>query len=138
MNALEKDQGWIYCLPTEQEWEYACRGGPMMDRFEGAFLYYFAEPTNGSPDGKASFRGYGELVRKVGSYPPNRLGLHDMHGNVREWCDPLFPNNIRCMRGGNFDDTPDRLGASAWVREKTTEKFCYEGFRVARVPVGSR
>src|SRR3984957_11393716 len=87
LNKLEKETGWVYRLPKELEWEYACRGGPMSDRLDSAFDFYFARPTNTLLPEKANFNmGLGRTA-KVGSYEPNRLGLYDMHGNVWEWCD---------------------------------------------------
>ena len=89
LNERQKEPGWVYRLPKATEWEYACRGGPMADRPESAFEFYLAEPAKTLLPKQANFMHGGRPIRtcKVGSYPPNRLGLCDMHGNVWEWCD---------------------------------------------------
>jgi len=85
LNQLEKD--YQFRLPTEAEWEYACRAGtetafyfgdkitPGQANFNGNHSY------NGSPKGK--YRG---VTTPVGQFPANAWGLQDMHGNVWEWC----------------------------------------------------
>jgi formylglycine-generating enzyme required for sulfatase activity len=85
--------GWVYRLPTEAEWEYACRGGTTtafhygaalrsgMANFIGAQEYDSLIGTTNNPDG--IFLGRTTLV---GSYEANGWGLYDMHGNVWEWC----------------------------------------------------
>ncbi len=85
VNQREKEAGWIYRLPRGVEWEYACRGGPMADQAESACHFYFETPTNQLRPNLANFNNGLQRTSKVGSYPPNRLGLHDMHGNVWEW-----------------------------------------------------
>jgi formylglycine-generating enzyme required for sulfatase activity len=89
--ATERQAGRRYRLPTEAEWEYACRGGPRVK----SQPYLFGETIssrlanfNGQFDG-----GDGpnlKRITRVGSYPPNALGLHDMHGNAWEWCLDLY------------------------------------------------
>ncbi|MGL6073056.1 MAG: SUMF1/EgtB/PvdO family nonheme iron enzyme [Fimbriiglobus sp.] len=77
--AAEEDQGRVYRLPTEAEWEYACRAGEAMPYFFGQKLSIkqgcFNTGTKDAPKHPAP----------VGSYPANRFGLVDMHGNVLEW-----------------------------------------------------
>ncbi len=87
LNNAEKGAGWVYRLPTAAEWEYACRGGPLSDKSESAYDFYFDKPTNQLLPEQANVSRLLQRTCKVGSYPPNRLGLYDMHGNVWEWCN---------------------------------------------------
>src|SRR5262249_6177143 len=85
----EKKAGRTYRLPTEAEWEYACRGGHAS---KAPFHFgYTASSLQANFDGT---RPYGEAEQgprlqrpcRVGSYPPNGFGMYDMHGNLWEWC----------------------------------------------------
>jgi formylglycine-generating enzyme required for sulfatase activity len=142
VNAQAKEAGWVYRLPTEVEWEYACRGGPMKNPGEGAFDYYLHQPTNRLLPEQANIKGSG-LKRpcKVGSYPPNRLGLHDMHGNVYEWCDNTENapgrTNQGVFHGGGWSRSFDQArAASRWVKSQSNREPDL-GLRLARVSVGS-
>jgi formylglycine-generating enzyme required for sulfatase activity len=130
LNELEKETGWVYRLPKEVEWEYACRGGPMSDKLDSAFDFYFAKPTNIVLPERANFEHGNGLKRpcKVGSYQPNVLGLYDMHGNVWEY----------------FED-PELIGGGSWLDESyfcraahrsptLTNRYSNLGFRMARIP----
>ncbi len=146
LNQQEKEPGWVYRLPREAEWEYACRGGPTTDRIESAFDFYFERPTNQLLPALASHGNWTEgrergLKRpgQVGSYKANRLGLYDMHGNVHEWCDDAVkaPDGTerRVYRGGCWHDSPRSLRAA--FRSEPQEpavRLMYLGLRVARVP----
>jgi formylglycine-generating enzyme required for sulfatase activity len=139
LNDREKQLGWIYRLPTEIQWEYACRNGPMKDPSESAFHYYFDKPTNQMLPTQANYHNEQGLKRtcKVGSYPPNRLGLYDMHGNVWEWCDDAQVNReiYRMIRGGSISAQFE--GCMAANRpDRPPESRQYDcGLRVARVPI---
>jgi formylglycine-generating enzyme required for sulfatase activity len=133
LNQFDKQPGWVYRLPAELEWEYACRGGPMTGKAESAFDFYIDKPANELSPKQANFKDTGlNRTCKVGSYPPNRLGLYDMHGNVREWC-----GNEEVLRGGAWSDDPYRA-ATRHVRPQDAgpSRGGYNGLRVARVPVG--
>jgi formylglycine-generating enzyme required for sulfatase activity/serine/threonine protein kinase len=138
LNKREKDPGWVYRLPNEAEWEYACRGGPLSDTLESAYDFYFDKPTNELLPEQANFDKRLKRTCKVGSYHPNRLGLYDMHGNVWEWCDEVEKTangaSSREPRGGCWSTLPVSCTA-AWRRGPARWEGRV-GLRVARVPVG--
>ena len=79
-------QGWEFRLPTEAQWEYACRAGTTTatafgDKLSSKQANFKGKPYNGGEKGPSLNR-----AAKVGSYPANAWGLHDMHGNIVEWC----------------------------------------------------
>jgi formylglycine-generating enzyme required for sulfatase activity len=83
----ERRAGRTYRLPTEAEWEYACRAGTTTAFSFGNALSSKQANFNGNyPYGGASQGPYLRKTAKVGSYEPNAFGLYDMHGNVCEWC----------------------------------------------------
>ncbi len=136
LNEKAPEPGWTYRLPKQVEWEFACRGGPMNDPAESTFDFYLAKPANELLAGQANF---GKLYNRptgVGSHAPNRLGLHDMHGNVWEWChDPS--NDTYSTRGGGFINDPASM--RTWIRRTIPGNQSHPdvGLRVARVPVGN-
>jgi serine/threonine protein kinase/formylglycine-generating enzyme required for sulfatase activity len=145
VNEKVKEAGWVYRLPTDAEWEYACRGGPSSNKFDYGFDYYFEKPSLQLLPDQANFKhGDKALNRtcKVGSYQPNKLGLFDMHGNVWEWCDDEMKNDeeasLRVVRGGSWGDDSGRCRAA--LRGECPPSFRNEplGLRLARVPVGAQ
>ena len=136
LNKREPANGWTYRLPTEAEWEYACRGGPMADRAVGASDFYFDKPTLELLPTQANFKHPGCMQRtcKVGSYSPNGLGLYDMHGNVIEWCaDEWFGTGHR-YRGGCWSDGAERCRAGfVFGNGDPGAHDNYLGMRVARI-----
>jgi uncharacterized protein (TIGR02996 family) len=150
----EKGKGWQYRLPSEAEWEYACRGGA-----SSSTPFCFGEALSSA---QANFNGahpYGgaeegpNLGRTcpAGSYRPNAWGLFDMHGNVWEWCkdwyaedyygnspaqDPLGPSNgsLRVFRGGSWDGFGQGCRAAYRHGYAPSSWSIVLGFRVAAVP----
>ncbi len=119
----ETDAGG-YRLPTEAEWEHACRAGRTGPRY-------------GPLDDIAWHRGNsGERVRDVGGRQPNAWGLYDMLGNVWEWCwdhyDPRVYGTYRVLRGGGWFDEHWSVRASVRRRSHPTLRIDDVGFRVAR------
>jgi formylglycine-generating enzyme required for sulfatase activity len=137
LNELEEAKGWKYRLPTEAEWEYACRGGPMTDEGKSAFFFYLEEPLNRLSPEQADFSqsGLGRTC-KVGSYPPNRLGLYDMHGNVWEWSDNVWDEGFieRVHRGGSYRYDSEFSHAAYRGAHPPSYQNSDHGLRVARVP----
>ena len=140
LNTLAKETEWVYRLPTEKEWEYACRGGPTADKAESAFDFYFAKPTNTLLPEQANFNESGlNRTCKVGSYKPNELGLYDMHGNVWDWCDDLFDpkGSDRVSRCGGWRNVAVDCVAMRRSWPSSGLRSPDLGFRLARVPVGA-
>jgi eukaryotic-like serine/threonine-protein kinase len=133
-----KEAGWEYRLPTEEEWEYACRGGPMLNKAESAFDFYFEKPGTTLSKEQANFA-QSKLDRtcKVGSYRPNRLGLYDMAGNVWQWCEEHFDSKKspdRVMRGGSWADGGGSCTAWSRLGISPSARHLNVGLRLARVP----
>ncbi len=123
--ALTWDRGADgYRLPAEAEWEHACRAGTTGPRY-------------GPIEAIAWYRGNsGERLHEVGGKAPNRWGLHDMLGNVWEWCwelyDPEVYGTYRVLRGGGWFDEHWSCRASVRRRSMATFQIDDLGFRVAR------
>ena len=148
---LTQKTGKKYRLPSEAEWEYACRAGTKTPFYFGETITPDLVNYDGNnPYGAAPKGIYREKTTDVGSFPPNAFGLYDMHGNVWEWCsDHYHPNyngaptdgsswetdgeNNRVLRGGSWFNSP--------VYCRTAVRYWYSagysnyniGFRVALV-----
>lgn len=113
-----------YRLPTEAEWEHACRAGT-------------TEPRYGPLDEIAWYRANsGEQLHEVGGKQPNPWGLYDMLGNTWDWCwdlyDPEVYGSYRVLRGGGWFDEQWSCRASARRRSHPTLRIDDVGFRLAR------
>jgi formylglycine-generating enzyme required for sulfatase activity len=139
LNEQEKGKDWKYRLPTEAEWEYACRGGATSEE-ECSYDFYSAKPTNDLSLKQANFEGEVGRTTKVGSYAPNKLGLYDMHGNVWQWCEDLYDPRAsgaanHVYRGGAWNLAAGYCQASLNYWSHPDNNFIFVGFRLARVPV---
>jgi serine/threonine protein kinase/formylglycine-generating enzyme required for sulfatase activity len=151
LNEKERGRGYMYRLPSEAEWEYACRGGATSLE-ECSYHFYLDKPTNDLSSEQANFDGnypfgkapkgpYLQRSSRVGAYPPSRLGLCDMHGNVWQWCadefdGDLFPEpSVRVFGGGNWDGEGSSCQAAGRGKYGPTLRIDKLGFRLARVPV---
>lgn len=140
--------GFAYRLPTEAEWEYACRAGTTtafhygetmrsgMANFIGLFEY---PPCGGGIDSCYNSSGVSlGATTKSGSHAPNVWALHDMHGNIAEWCHDWFANSLpgvnvtdpqgsetgetRIIRGGSWDE-------NAWGCRSAVRHSIFQGAR---------
>lgn len=151
---LDSEQVWTkrvqgcYRLPTEAEWEYACRAGTSTVYSWGNV--FDKVKANGSESAlSAFFRNFYASAVAPGSYSPNNWGLYDMHGNIWEWCldwfdeefyrrcgscraDPvnLTPALYRVARGGSWENAPAELRAAVRAVFSPDRGFDHEGFRL--------
>ncbi len=129
----EKRAGRVYRLPTEAEWECACRAGTTTPFAFGDTLSSTQANFDGThPYGAADIGPFRKTTTKVGTYEPNAWGLYDMHGNVWEWCaDWYSPGTQRTLRGGSWNNS-GHLCRSA-RRQKYAPDFRGDnvGFRIA-------
>jgi formylglycine-generating enzyme required for sulfatase activity len=137
-----------YRLPTEAEWEYACRAGTVTSRYYGGSLDLLGEYAwylQNSTDTKA---------RRCGRLKPNELGLFDVLGNAYEWCQDqsrsyrqdegiagddkiiistsIIDKNSRLLRGGSFTSPPANVRAADRSRNAPASRGILTGFRPAR------
>jgi len=140
-NAVMIDGANGYRLPTEAEWEYACRAGTATVYNTGDAISYATGWYVDNADNK---------THQAGKKPPNAWGLYDMHGNVYEWCwdwyyngyytapgagmDPTGPSSgtYRAMRGGYYSDGAARLRSAYRGRDYPHGRFANVGLRVVR------
>ena len=138
----------VFRLPTEAEWEYACRAG-------STTRFSFGDSDSGVGDYAWHALNSGRKTHPVGEKKPNDWGLYDMHGNVLEWCadwfgekyygesdrkNPQGPSSgeYRVARGGSWDCFGDFLHSSCRVRYTPSRTQGDHGFRVVCGGVSSR
>src|SRR5438309_2276972 len=143
-------KGWAFRLPTEAQREYACRAGTTTatafgDRLSSRQANFDGnQPYNGADKGP-----YLQRTEKVGRYPANRWGLHDMHGNLDEWCRDVFYEKLpggtdpdlsnaqssrsRARRGGVWDDPGWACRSASRRAFEPERRASHIGFRIVAV-----
>jgi formylglycine-generating enzyme required for sulfatase activity len=150
---LSKFTGREYRLPTEAEWEYACRAGTTTPFHYGETITTDLANYNGERTYGVEPKGLrrGETT-DIGNFPANAFGLYDMHGNVWEWCLDHWHENYegapkdgsawlengdnsrRMLRGGSWDDLPEYCRSASRVRSYPDVQNDVIGFRVVCSP----
>ena len=136
----EKSAGYVYRLPTEAEWEYACRAGTQTE-------YSFGDSDSELGDYEWYDKNSGETTHPVGGKKPNPWGLYDMHGNVFEWCQDWYGDypsgsmtdptgaasgSFRVLRGGGWSSSSRYARSALRFRNSPGFRSFILGFRVLR------
>jgi formylglycine-generating enzyme required for sulfatase activity len=151
--------GWGYTLPTDAQWEYACRAGTTTawsfgdDPGKLCENGNYNDITGNFPDNDTEHDDKEEYTAVVGRFKANPWGFHDMHGNVWEWCadwyeqnlgtdavtDPTGPpsGSFRVNRGGSFNNPASICRSAFRVRITPSNRSNDLGFRVAAVLIPS-
>jgi formylglycine-generating enzyme required for sulfatase activity len=150
---LSQQTGRTYRLPSEAEWEYACRAGTTTPfHFGPTITPELANYNGNSAYGSGPKGQYHQQTTPVGSFPANQFGLHDMHGNVYEWCldhlhesysgaptdgsawvengNSSFGSYFRVLRGGSWLGYPKDCRSASRTRFIPTYGFIISGFRI--------
>ena len=142
---ITQHTGRQYRLPSEAQWEYACRAGTYTPFHTGETItseladYVSTYAYKSEPTGR-----YRQSTLSVGKFPPNAFGLHDMHGNVWEWCadswhtaskhvphsGQTWTTTQRVIRGGSWLDAPQKLVSASRSGYVETGLNRTIGFRV--------
>lgn len=125
--------GRRYRLPTEKEWEYACRAGGRKQDVSEIDFGRRANGECGPLDVMGWYKRNSGRPRSVAQKEPNAWGLYDMHGNVWEWCQNLYSNDAskRVCMGGSADDYEWHCTATATNVGGADDRSDYIGFRLA-------
>ena len=113
---FSKQTGRDYRLPSEAEWEYACRSGTTTpfhfgETIDASLANYDAKSEKTGKYGRGKLGEYRQEITSVDLFPPNLFGLYDMHGNVWEWCEDHWHDD--------YKDAP--IDGSAWLDPKAKE-----------------
>ncbi len=149
---LSRETKREYRLPSEAEWEYACRAGTTTPFYFGETItgelanYRASETYADEPNGE-----YRNETTPVGQFPPNAFGLYDMHGNVWEWCADTWHDNYdgaptdgsvwtengndnhSSLRGGSWCSNPDVCRSALRLCSDRPDSYSDDGFRVVCV-----
>lgn len=153
---LSQRTGKNYHLPSESQWEYACRAGTMTPFYLGETVTPEFVNYDGNHPYKNAPRGvYRQHPLEVGKFPPNGFGLYDMHGNIWEWCQDTWHSSyrnerlsiyaptdgsawegmghdrIRVLRGGSWNDLGSYCRSAHRSGGLIDYQVNYRGFRVA-------
>jgi eukaryotic-like serine/threonine-protein kinase len=148
---LSAKTGKKYRLPSEAEWEYACRAKTDTPFYFGETISTDVANYDGNQVYKSGVKGvYRKKTTPVGSFPANGFGLHDMHGNVWEWCEDNWHENYqgaptdgsawnnnnddsqgtRLLRGGSWINNPFVCCSANRYRRSADNRYNHVGFRV--------
>ncbi|MCL1472725.1 bifunctional serine/threonine-protein kinase/formylglycine-generating enzyme family protein [Argonema antarcticum] len=146
---LSRHTGKTYRLPSEAEWEYACRAGTTTPFYFGETITPELANYNGNYTYGLGAKGkYRQETTPVGSFPSNKFGLYDLHGNVWEWCADHWHSNYqsapndgtiwltsdessnRLLRGGSWNNDPWVCRSAYRDGGVAGDRNCSIGFRV--------